>query len=285
MSKYKITKLNEPIYREEIWANNRKVKVVNDNYIFEDSSLQRVIHHAESGFFIISAFRGNYDLKENLERTDRLERDLSSLRFGYITQLGEGYNEIWSIRNRETNEFYSQANEDDVKDIYEGLENKDDWDVEYKKASEISFLVPYKTSYGSEEDFVKKGQELCQKYEQDSYLVLMPNFNNGKPAYVDKNQNIDFELASETGANTIHTKKPEYPYSSTLKKGDRRSYSVHNPMFKGEMKNGVALEEDTEEGKEWRSNVRDVVSKYSGKRTRATLSGINAMQLKGEIKD
>ncbi len=282
---YKLTKLNNPIYKEEVWSNNRKVKVVNDDYIFEDSSLQRVIRHAKTGFFIVSAFRQNYDLQENLKRTKQLENDLSALHYGYITQLGEGYNEVWSIKNKETGEFYSQANGDDVKGIYEELENKDAWNVEYKKAQEISFLVPYNSSYGSEEDFIKNGQELCKKYEQDSYLVLMPSFNNGKPAYVDKNQEIDFELATETGANTIHTKKERYPYSSTLKKGDKRGYSVHNPMFKGEIKNGVALEEDTEEAKDFNDSLQDVLSKYSGKRTRGTLSGLNAMYLKGEIKD
>ena len=69
---------------------------------------------------------------------------------------------------------------------------------------ELSFIVPYNKNQMSEEDFLNIAIALCDKYDQESVLVTLPNLNNGKPYWVDRHganvQNFkkEFRLANKS---------------------------------------------------------------------------------------
>lgn len=152
----------------------------NDDFAFvkmTDSNLARFYTHTQNGYFIISASRNNYTDEENIERTKKLEQNIRNAGLGFISTLG-GYVEDKNI-----------------------------------PVEELSFLVPYRKEYGTQKEFLQLALDLCKKYEQESVLIQLPDFNNGKAVYV--NGNADVDMVFEGWG----IKKENEPYYTRLEKG------------------------------------------------------------------
>lgn len=115
-----------------------------------ETKLGRVYQYSEEdgGFFMLSAFRDTYSYEENVQRTKQLENDLQSYKLGYSQTIGRY--------------------------VYENGEISD----------EYSFIVPYNDKY-SVEEFKSVAQKLAKKYEQESYLIKVPNTKYIELTYTD----------------------------------------------------------------------------------------------------
>lgn len=142
--------------------------VLNEDYVFIDSGndMSRVLSTLKNGAMMVSASRGNFSDKENLERTKMLEQDLRKLGLGYRPSVG-------------------------------GYKEEKEYEVE-----ELSFLVPYMEDKYTEEEFYDIAVELCKKYGQDSVMLKLPGFNNGNPTFVDKYGEIDTTLKKNLKINS-----------------------------------------------------------------------------------
>lgn len=135
------------------------------------NDLSRLITTFKNGAFVISASRDNYSQEENIKRTKNLKQDLINYKLGFRPSAGGFIENV-------------------------GTENE-------VAVEELSFIVPYNKNQMSEEKFLNIAIELCNKYDQESVLVALPNINSGKPYWVDKNgsnvQNFkkDFRLAQK----------------------------------------------------------------------------------------
>jgi len=111
----------------------------NNTYAITEVKLTGVINHFQDKiFFVISAFREEYNLEENLKRHENLKGDIKNKRLGFVELLGF-------------------------------------WDEE-KNITELSLLVPYKeTDYiKSFEDFEKYSLELLIKAKQTAVIMYYP---------------------------------------------------------------------------------------------------------------
>lgn len=125
------------------------------------NDMSRILTNLKKGACIIGAMRSEYDDKENLIRTENLENDLKQLGLGYRPSVG-GF-----IENKDT---------------------KDEVEVE-----ELSFIVPLNNKF-TEEEFLKTMMNLASKYDQESILVSLPSFNEGKACYVTPSGDIDMSF-------------------------------------------------------------------------------------------
>lgn len=120
-----------------------------------EGGLNRVIHHTKSPFMIITAFRGNYSLKENRRRNKQLSNDLKKLKMGGIKLVGH-----WE-------------------EAPSGLSWKD-----AKKAGQVedvieeSLFVP-KSKTMKLSAFEIFAQDMAKKYNQDAVL-----FGDGEKIYL-----------------------------------------------------------------------------------------------------
>lgn len=152
------------------------------NIPINESNWGRITQHIDNGCMMISACRGERTEEENKKKTDELQNDLRSMKYGYIRILG-GY-----IENK----------------------GKDD----EKEVTEESFFVP-KPKDVSDEDFFNDAIKLCKKYGQDSVLISLPDFCDF--GYYDKNGNFDFSPGDKFIAND----KEIGEYFSQLVRGSR----------------------------------------------------------------
>lgn len=127
-----------------------------------ESSLGRLRQHADRGFFIVSAFRGEYDLAENLRRHKSLQADVRSLGLGFI----------------ELNGMWVEAKGTPDEQLHE----------------EVSLFVPWDGVLSGEE-FFAAAVELMEDYSQDAVVYREPG--EGQSIEVlDNNQNTYFEVGS-----------------------------------------------------------------------------------------
>lgn len=121
------------------------------------NDMSRLITTFNNGAMVISASRNEYSQEENIKRTLALKQDLIDLHLGFRPSAGG---------------FIENAN----------TENE-------VAVEELSFIVPYNKNQMSEEEFFNIAVQLCDKYGQDSVLIKLPNINDGKPFWVDKDKN------------------------------------------------------------------------------------------------
>ena len=129
------------------YLNSGKYKYIEFNGFKRliESSLSRLESHAEKGFFIISAFRGEKSENENNNRQNNLMSDLKNKGLGFI--------ELWS-KWEETNDITK------VKEI----------------KSESSLFVPYRDIY-TWNQFYDIGISLLKKYDQEAIVYKEPGDN------------------------------------------------------------------------------------------------------------
>jgi hypothetical protein len=121
-----------------------------------ESSLGRVFQHAkdkDTGFAMITAFRGKYTEKENMERNVELAKRIKADGFGYFFVNGH-----WLENEGEDNE---------------------------KQVRETSLFIINKNF--TDDKFIKLMSIYCKKYNQDG--VLIKN-KNGEINIYDKNEKI-----------------------------------------------------------------------------------------------
>lgn len=107
-----------------------------------ETKLSRLRAHADKGFFMISAFRGNYSWEQNMRRHKNLQADLRSAGLGFI--------EVWGM----------------------WVEAKGT--PEERTVKELSLFVPYKITF-SDEEFFEIATDLMVEYEQDAIVYRGPN--------------------------------------------------------------------------------------------------------------
>lgn len=126
------------------------------NKSLNESSLSRVWKHAQNGFAILTAFRGEFEEKENLKRNQKLQKEIRNRGYGYFKLDGH-----W-------------------------VENMDDDSKENYDAAEESFFIPIgdKTTEEFEKDimdFIHYFKDMPQDAaviktpEQDGVHILMKN--------------------------------------------------------------------------------------------------------------
>ena len=111
---------------------------------FNEDSLSRIWQHGQEGFILVSAFRGENSLEENIKRHDKL-KDIVRKRLGGFSVL-DG---VW-------------------------IENRGKPDE--KRVSELSLFIPYIQKM-SPDEFVDFAEELRTKFEpnQDAVVVRDPS--------------------------------------------------------------------------------------------------------------
>ena len=143
-------------------------------------------YHLENGFIILSAFRSEFSLSQNRERTRKLKNDIKDAGFGFIPVVG-GYREIIKSDNPNW----------DKADVVSGKDGECIF-----QTTEESVLVPNydmktKEPMSDFEVLRKLAIRLGQKYDQDTVLISPPN---GKAHYVITSNRYASSVGSTIGA-------------------------------------------------------------------------------------
>lgn len=182
-----------PIYFKGKIRDMERIHVFEDSFRFIIKDKQNKLvsvygKYEKNGMLILSASRGELSVEENKKRANELQKDIRSKNLGYVATLG-GFIE-------------NEGSADEV------------------KVTELSFIVPYNPSVISKEDFFEFGIEMCKKYNQDSVLIQVPWYNDGKPTYVDKNGvDTDFQVDP-----TRHVADPDKDIYYTQIKGTNKAF-------------------------------------------------------------
>jgi len=131
----------------KLFEKNKKIIKILDRHILIETSLSRLYAHSKNGFFLISAFRGEYTEKENLRRTKELESDLRGYGLGPINL---GYIEVYG----------------------KWIENKNT--PRERVSYEISLFVPYRKEVMSPVKFYALAVDLMVKYDQEAIFYKEP---------------------------------------------------------------------------------------------------------------
>ena len=166
------------------WRNMMSIdKLIKSSQINIDSIIEG--KHAQNGYIIISACRGNLSKEENDQRTEELEKKIRNKGYSFKRAFGN----------------YIEENHGEV--------------------SEKSFIVFnfYRDGQkGNFEDLKNFAIELCSEYEQDSVLVKAPD---GVPTYYDGNGNVVSNPKKSSNKTTVD-KNASDEYSTSLRvKGDK----------------------------------------------------------------
>lgn len=195
-------------------TKDRDYLVGENYYYFNDSTMSRILEHAQNGMFIISAMRGGFPIGKSFDEftpaekekyladkklTKQLENDIKAAGLGYIPSVG-GYNE--------------------------DAENGETVDV-----NEFSFIVPRGNNKMSNEEFVKFAVSLAKKYDQDSVLIAgIPEIANGQIRYVSPSEVVDIDWDANQEADFTNTKvyrnlnTKERPYYTAPRKMGGRNF-------------------------------------------------------------
>ena len=196
------------------WENMLSIdKLIKSSQINIDSIIEG--KHAQNGYIIISACRGNLTEEQNDERTEELERRIRNAGYSFKRAFGNYVEE------------------------------------EKGQVSEKSFIVFnfYRDGQkGNFEDLKNFAIQLCSDYEQDSVLIKAPD---GVPTYYDKNGNIVSNPKKSSNNATID-KNASDEYSASLRvKGDKGKKhkwtydinfdddSVNSSLVKVLLRNGI----------------------------------------------
>lgn len=145
-------------------------------------------YHFKNGFIIMSAFRGDNDLKTNKKLSTQLLTDITSLKYSYLPLYG-GY-----IENKGTGEE--------------------------REVREVSFLIPKKQD-GNITSLFELGKTLCAKYNQNVFLFKNEG-NDKKSQFITSSGNIEAEFSSLNLNDISQTYFTKLSNSKNSKKADRR---------------------------------------------------------------
>ena len=116
----------------------------------------------------------------------------------------------------EENFCRTQELEDDIRKSQLGYESVVG---RYMGEDEVSFLIPYNPTI-DKTAFYKTILNLAAKYNQDSVLICLPEFNDGKPTYLTPQDEIDLVFEKD-----IHLFNEEVDEAGTiLNKGKGRGF-------------------------------------------------------------
>lgn len=137
-----------------------------DYPLLEDKVDRLIKIHSKNGYGIISAFRGDKTREENLERTEKLKKDLGNMGWSYTIAYGGGFQE---------------------------KENPGEFDVSKPKFNEISVIVYNHNRKNKEADLKQDLIFLGKKYNQDDIYYQEPG---GKAHWYNKDGKIDATFGS-----------------------------------------------------------------------------------------
>ena len=183
-------------------------------YRFTDSTMSRILEHAQNGMFIISAMKGGFPIGKTFEeftqaekekyladkeKTNQLRKDIQAAGFGFIPSLG-GFKE-------------NEGTPDEI-------------DV-----NEFSFIVPKGNKNISNKDFVEFAVSLAKRYNQDSVLIAgIPEIANGQIRYLSPGDFTNIEWGDEIKPDFTNTKvyretdPTKRPYYTAPKKLGGRNF-------------------------------------------------------------
>ena len=191
---YKYHKDSLPVYFTGMIRDSYRVNVFDDSFRFIVADKQNKIisvygKYSQNGMMILSTSRNEKSPEENKKAAKELQQDIRAKNLGYVSTLG-GYEE---------------------EDKTTGLP---------VKVTELSFIVPYNPNVISQEDFFEFAVDMCKKYNQDSVLIQVPWYNDGKPTYINKNGgDADFQVSPDK-----HLADPDKDTYYTQIKGTNRAF-------------------------------------------------------------
>ena len=179
------------------FTDNSDVNLIKIN----ESTLNRIIGtHNKNGYIIISAYRGDRKPSENRQKHLELMDDIKNNGFSFIKVFGG---------------FIENVGTDD--------------EVLVREPSLVvpNYPIGKTKPYEDTEKLFNMGVELCNKYNQDSFLY---KDIDSKPKYIDKNGNVDMEFDGDYIIN-----KPEQYFTSISKNNNGRftfteAYVVEPPQ-------------------------------------------------------
>jgi len=147
--------------------------------VLKETTLKKMLTtHSDAGYVIITAFRNEYDLRDNYKRNKKLEAN--------IKQSGYSYFPVW------------------------GGFVETDKDGNKKEVKEKSIVITNFPKGSSEpkpdsEELKKLGQELAKRHDQESFLYK-PTGTDSKAYYLKANGKVDssFNVASPTEAADVY---------------------------------------------------------------------------------
>ena len=149
----------------------RTIENIPYDFIINESSLSRVIQHGKNGFMILSAFKGDVPLEENLTNSRALQKALREKNLGFFQLIGVwDINEEVEISKPPTKRIKSIINKAKQTHINSG--GSEEAEVE------LSYFVPYNEKSGlSYEEFKKLGLDLIQsdRFNQYAYIYSEPS--------------------------------------------------------------------------------------------------------------
>lgn len=165
------------------------------DFILNEVAITRVMSHAKNGFMVVSAFRHNLSLEENLQRHEDMKDALKKEKLGFFELVGYWdetmapewdpskdypfeesiiFNEINTMDFKINPEYKKRMGKDlDIAHkLHQDSGGDEDTSVEY------SLFVPYNTNSGkSYGEFLRFGLFLMDYWSQDGILALDKNKN------------------------------------------------------------------------------------------------------------
>ncbi len=146
----------------------------------KETTLKKMLtKHSDAGYIIITAFRSEYEYKENVDRNNKLKADIDKSGYSYIPVWG-GFVELHKPTKK------------------------------LREVKERSFIVlNFKRGstemVGDSKELKVLGQKLCKKYDQDSYLYK-PQGTETKAYYLTGDGKVDqtFTSVSPTTSADIY---------------------------------------------------------------------------------
>lgn len=172
-----------------------KILKENKDNMLQESSFSRLLDHMKGDFCIITAFRGENDLKFNRKLNDELLSSLKSIKCGAYKILGH-----WQ-ETRGGQDWKTAKPEDLVDSVEE------------------SFCVPRNKDI-SPKEFVDKMFDLCNKYKQDGIVLICKEegyngvYSKNKEEYVKFGSGLILNKVSQAYSQWVKRKKTPFIFES-----------------------------------------------------------------------
>lgn len=164
---------NDKVDGSEFLNKENTMKYKLQKVVLIETTLKKMLTtHSDAGYIIISAFRGEYDLRDNYKRTKQLQGDIKSSGYSYFPVWG-GFVET----------------------------DKDGKKHEVKEKSIVVTNFPRGSSEPKEdsEELKKLGQKLAKKYDQESFLYK-PKGTDSKAHFITQTGKVDFSFNAASPA-------------------------------------------------------------------------------------
>jgi hypothetical protein len=186
-----------------------------------ETSLARVLHHFQNGFFIISAFKDDLSLQQNYNKHIELKRLLKEMQLGFFELIGywdqEMYNKMVVQEDSSDEDINKVSKSLQIgKDLHLGLGGFDMSQIE------LSCFVPYNINnphHYTYTEFLLKAESLRRHFFQDSFMALDIKDDTVKLLNYDKKESISL--------GQLSIRKISYAYSR-LRKNPEKSFLFEN---------------------------------------------------------